>query len=352
MFNVSTLIYEEYAGHLHGNQRYIRLLAENLRSSLTVLLPFRAELALSLEDKTSMHVLPSPLLWRRPFSVARLIRKARPNVLMVNNERSFLIAALGARLTGVHLVWYVKNFRASLFVDLTCFLLASRVLTIAPQCVERKGWVAKRFARKVHHLPIGIPLDQFLSIPEPKSQREELHVLMLGAITPAKGINTAVDAIRLIQQEGISLKLHIAGATPAGYEAFAGAVRREASDLPIEWLGWQADVVSLIEQSDVVILPSFSEGVPRSLVEAMAAARPVVATSVGGIPSIIEHGKNGVLIDVGDAEGLASALVELADNPEMRRKMGCVAREYAVSHHNFSNHVELLKGHLQQVVSK
>ena len=82
----------------------------------------------------------------------------------------------------------------------------------------------------------------------------------------------------------------------------------------------------LYDRAAVVVLPSYREGLPLCVLEAMAHGRPVVATAVGGIPQLVEDGRTGLLVEPGDAEALRSALERLLSDPELRRRMGRAAR--------------------------
>lgn len=99
----------------------------------------------------------------------------------------------------------------------------------------------------------------------------------------------------------------------------------------VHFLGLRKDVPDILNASDVFVLASDWEGNPLSVMEAMAAGKPVVATAVGGVPELVEHEKAGLLVRQGDEKGLAVAMAQLT-NPEVRRKMGQYARIYAESH--------------------
>ena len=95
----------------------------------------------------------------------------------------------------------------------------------------------------------------------------------------------------------------------------------------IRFLGWTQDLGALYAALDVVMSTSLSEGTPVALIEALAAARPVVATDVGGVSEVVAHGRNGFLAASGDAEGLARAALDLLEHEELRRSMGGAGRE-------------------------
>lgn len=100
----------------------------------------------------------------------------------------------------------------------------------------------------------------------------------------------------------------------------------------VDLRGWVDDPRAYLPHFDVIALPSRSEGFPLAIVEAMLAARPVVATRVGSVPEAVTEGETGLLIDKDDIAGLATALCRLRDNPALRAQLGKRAREVAVSH--------------------
>jgi glycosyltransferase involved in cell wall biosynthesis len=95
----------------------------------------------------------------------------------------------------------------------------------------------------------------------------------------------------------------------------------------VTFLGFQADVTPHLAAADLTVLSSAMEGTPVALIEAAAAARPMVSTRVGGVAEVVVPG-TGRLVENGDEDGLAVALAELADDPALRREMGARAREH------------------------
>src|SRR4029077_6144931 len=92
------------------------------------------------------------------------------------------------------------------------------------------------------------------------------------------------------------------------------------------FVGYQEEVARFYDASDALLLPSVNEGTPVSVIEALAAERPAVATRVGGTPDVIRDGVDGYLVDVGDADELADRLARLAADPDTRRQMGTAGR--------------------------
>jgi glycosyltransferase involved in cell wall biosynthesis len=93
--------------------------------------------------------------------------------------------------------------------------------------------------------------------------------------------------------------------------------------------GARRDLGNLLDATDVFVMPSLWEGLPLSLVLAMGAGLPVIASRVAGIPEVIEHGKTGLLVEPGDAFQLSHALGQLAGDPALRARLGSAARDFA-----------------------
>ena len=108
----------------------------------------------------------------------------------------------------------------------------------------------------------------------------------------------------------------------------------------VTFLGWRDDMLDVMAASDIYVLPSFTEGVPRSIVEAMAMGKPVIATTVGGIPSLLGHGKFGFLCPPDDAPSLAGAMSQMVENTSLGREIGVAARQEARNRYTFQAHLD------------
>jgi glycosyltransferase involved in cell wall biosynthesis len=95
----------------------------------------------------------------------------------------------------------------------------------------------------------------------------------------------------------------------------------------VEFTGWREDLAAVYRQFDILVLTSLNEGTPVAVIEAMAAALPVVATDVGGVADVIEHRRTGLLVPSGSVTELAAAIVRLAQDSDERLCIGMAARE-------------------------
>lgn len=155
-----------------------------------------------------------------------------------------------------------------------------------------------------------------------------LRVLTVSRLEARKGQEVLVEALAELRGEGHDVELTVVGDGPARGRVEAAARRLGVGDA-VRFAGAvdQRDVASFHARADVFCLPSFAEGVPVVLMEAMAAGLPVVATRIDGVPELVEDGRSGRLVAPGRAGELAGALRELAGDPELVRRLGAAARE-------------------------
>lgn len=174
----------------------------------------------------------------------------------------------------------------------------------------------------------GIDLERFAAAPYPDQAAAPVF-LMIGRLLRDKGVLEYVEAARLVKAKHPEVRCQLLGATDAANRT---AINREAlrqweEEGVIEYLGTTDDVRPVIASAHCVVLPSYREGSPRTLIEASALARPLIATDVPGCRSVVDDGRTGFLCDVRNAESLAAACEKLIKlSPEVRMEMGQEAR--------------------------
>jgi glycosyltransferase involved in cell wall biosynthesis len=148
------------------------------------------------------------------------------------------------------------------------------------------------------------------------------RILFLGRADKRKGIYELLSAIAITKLLIPEIKLAIGG--DGDLEAIKAEIVRLGIEKNVEILGWvnQEKKLEELAHAGVFTLPSYDEGLPMSMLEAMAAGKAVLVTPVGGIPEAIQHGINGLLVPVGDAKALSEALVVLISNQELRQQLG------------------------------
>ena len=176
----------------------------------------------------------------------------------------------------------------------------------------------------------GVDVHMLQPHPEPPGAPA---IAFVGRLLADKGIRTLISAHRLLRERGSNVELLIAGtpdpANPASVSAQeAAGWSREPG---ITWLGHVDDISALWARAHIAVLPSRREGLPKSLLEAAACGRPMVATDVPGCREIVIPGDTGLLVPYDDPASLAHAIETLATSPALRARYGAAARRLAVA---------------------
>lgn len=171
-----------------------------------------------------------------------------------------------------------------------------------------------------------------------------------GQIGARKGIFDLLPALKLVRATNATVQLRVAG---DGDLQRAIALTQELNIAnAVTFLGWlpPEQVSWELANADAFALPSYNEGLPMSLLEAMAATLPVISTPVGGIPEVVEHGVNGLITDAGNVQSLADNMKTLVDDAELRAKLGRAARETIQSRYSAEAVLPRLERLYQQLV--
>lgn len=184
-------------------------------------------------------------------------------------------------------------------------------------------------AEQVRRIPgSGVDLAQFAPTPEPDGVPE---VLFPARVLWDKGAGEFVAAARLLKRRGVQARLTIAGEPDRLNPAAVPdrEIERWVEEGAVTYLGWLDDMREVISRCHVVCLPSYREGMPKSLLEAAAAGKPIVTTDVPGCRDVVRHGDNGLLVPPRNAEALAAALELLLGDAALRARMGARGRARA-----------------------
>ncbi|WP_416367079.1 glycosyltransferase family 4 protein [Rhodopseudomonas palustris] len=175
----------------------------------------------------------------------------------------------------------------------------------------------------------GVDIDRFTPIPEPDLPPTIAYV---GRMLEDKGLRSLIEAHRRLRSHGIAPNLLLAGTPdPLNPSSISEAEVRLWSQEPgITWLGHVDDVTNVWREAHIAVLPSRREGLPMSLLEAAACGRALIASDVPGCRAAVRSGVNGLLFPFNDADALATAIVRLFDDPNLRRRFGQESRRLAV----------------------
>lgn len=352
------------SGTFGGTERVILQLLERLDRDrwVTVLLHPGSEGAMPLVERAralgvehqALDIPAGAARMQRISSLVRQLRSLNPSVVHVHlptpaSCTHLLIAAAVARVPAVvataHLHLDVSPFKAR---------IKHRLLT---SCVHRYlavsddiGWKLRHAllvpAHKIRLVRNAVPPMDFAA-PPPSRLRYEL---MAGSRT-----RMALVVARLNEQKGHRYLLEAAAQMPDTTFVLAGegpareALQQQARDLDISarvrFLGYRTDVAALLAVCDVLVLPSLFEGLPLAVLEAMAAGKPVVATSISGTREAVVHNETGLLVPPADPAALAAAVRTVLDHPDLARRFGMNGQARARAHFR----VEIMVGQVAAI---
>jgi len=269
------------------------------------------------------------------FAFRRLwasFRRDPVTVVHTHNTEAMLTAGLGGALARVPTLVHTDHARE--FPDKLRYMVAEhliarayyRVVGVSDHTTRELARYEKIPRHKLMTIPNGIDPAPFAAAAEPGATRQALGiagrgpVLGIGAkLRPEKRIGDLIEAVSHLRAEFPEIVLLIAGV--GGEEK---RLRRAAADHgvadAVRFLGLRRDMPDILRALDVMVLPSSREGNPMILLEALAAGVPVVASRVGGIPEVIEHGRNGSLVEPFRPRALAGELARLLRDPELRAR--------------------------------
>lgn len=180
----------------------------------------------------------------------------------------------------------------------------------------------------------GVDLSRFSPGVDAPLTRTPPRIILAARLLWDKGVGEYVEVARRIRASGVPARFLLAGAPDDGNPASIpkSALERWADEGVIEVLGQVDDMPALLAESDIAVLPSYREGLPKGLIEAAACALPIVATDVPGCREVVTHERDGLLVPAREVDGLERAIRRLIDEPDFARGLGTRARAKALAH--------------------
>jgi colanic acid/amylovoran biosynthesis glycosyltransferase len=256
----------------------------------------------------------------------------------VGSDVALLAASFGATAGRGPSTWSFTMHGPAEFYDVTIHRLAEKVAAsdfvacISDFCRSQlMGVAAREHWQKLHVVHCGVDTEEFASV-ERGPHTAGVSVLSVGRLVDRKGHAVLLEAVRRLRAGGIDVRAIVVGDGPARGQL--GALAEELGiAAAVEFAGavGQDEIRRFYESADVFCAPSFAEGVPVVLMEAMAMGLPVVATRVMGVPELVEDRVSGKLVAPGRADLLAEAIGELAAEPAERRRLGEAGRSRVIA---------------------
>ena len=279
-------------------------------------------------------------------SLVRLFRQVRPELVHLITIKPVLYGGLAARMAGVQGVVSAVSGLGTVFLSesrtakLRRWMISKlykvafkqkRLAVIFQNPNDRETLLALgaldiRDTRMIRGS--GVALDDYPYVPEPEGKPV---VVMAARLLRDKGVFEFVNAARLLRERSVEATLRLIGSADPGNltSVTQEELQQWESEGVVELLGFRSDIAQQYAAANVVCLPSYREGLPKSLVEAAACGRAVVTTDVPGCRDAIIPDKTGLLVQVRDPVSLADAIQKLVENPELRNCMGSGGRALA-----------------------
>jgi len=342
---LSTILQIDKQSHLTGQTMRTLLEAQELgKRGYRVILACQPNSFLERSARErSIETLPLRMNYFLPslIKLSFFLRREKVDLINAHGYPDHFLCAVARKMTGVRALVRTKHNHVPLKGGaLSRYLygtLTSRIVAISEHIREVMIESGLK-PDQVTTIRTAINLSQF--VPREKNQHllRELNfpagcaiIGIVARLTERKGFKNLFEAVKLLADEGRTLKCLVVGGG-ASTEKIA-ALKNHAASLGISehilLTGRRGDIPDILSLLDVFILPSLAEGLGRSLLEAMAAGKPIVASTVGGIPEAIEDGKSGLLVKPDDSRALAHAIGLLLDNPEKAQELGRASRKRA-----------------------
>ncbi len=287
--------------------------------------------------------LPDPLNFGIAFGFAgyarRVINQEKPDIVVVNKVLFWTsFALIPLRLTGhrillltdalVGMTWWPRGRIPKIIMGIGAWtmgwlvlLCANRIVTFHPQpenLLKRLGiW------KKTQVIPTGIDASAFPqgSSNEKQETNKPTNVTYIGRLESVKGVDDFLAAAVAVKKSYPQLKIQVVGWYKDKHPLVSQYEREVA------FPGLRDDIAAILSETDIFVLPSYSEGLSNALMEAMASGCACIASDVGGNRYLVQNGISGFLFPAGDREALEAHLKRLLDDPSKRRSMGEAARK-------------------------
>lgn len=305
-----------------------------------------------LPDPVNYSIVPG-LAW----NLWRLVRRERPDIFLVNKHMFFTsFAVWWLRLMGKKVIlatdtfpgmnWHPRHPLVKIVMKIYAYLFGWPLLKAANRVVlyhEDLLPVAKKLGLRAEVIHTGVDLDAVDRAPQPtdiQKKPKQIFVCYIGRLESIKGYPDFIAAAQALSPQYPHVTFFLIGSSQ-GKEALVKSV----STPRIQFLGHRDDVNSLLKVMDIFVLPSYSEGLPNALMEAMAAGVACLSSRVGGVKVLLHEGVEGLTYPAGQVSELQRQLSRLIEDGDLRRRLGQDARRRIFKDFNWAT----IAGQYQQL---
>ena len=321
-------------------------LVDELRRLLTVhVLPLNRSLLDASRTSLGTWYIILRCLWLPVYiiRIARLVRHLRVTLVHTNSLKAALIGGIAGRLGGAKVIWHIRDRIASDYLpSRTAAIIRKLALHVPTAIIANSGatldslglteQMSRRpFTRVIHD---GVDVARFFRSPV---FHDPLVIGILGRISPWKGQDVFIKAAARVHDVYPHVRFRIIGSPLFGEQEYANSLSVLVTSLQleavVEFSGFVEDTAGALQNLDIVVHAStIGEPFGQVIIEGMAAGKPVIASSGGGVPEIVQNDITGLLVPMGDVEALTTAMITLVVSPSLRAEFGVSGRTRVEQH--------------------
>lgn len=293
------------------------------------------------------------------LNITHFLRDKKYDIVHTHSSKAGMICRAAAKIAGVKTIIYTPHghvfygYFGKVFTSI--IILAERIAAFVTDAIigltqaECDEWLSFGIGERSKYTAIASGIDfkrleSDLSL-SGRDLREELGIPAgktlvgsIGRFVDIKGYRYFIDAAAVIAKKRDDIYFVLAGDGPLR-EEYLEMLKTNGLEHRFHLIGWQERAANVIKAMDIFVLSSLNEGMGRVIIEAMCLGKPVIATKVGGVPSVVSD-DTGILIEPGSAEAIEGAISRLMEDPSRAREMGRRAREKAISGYSSDKMVE------------
>lgn len=302
-----------------------------------------------------------PTLLKLHKRIIQKIRQLNPDAIWTNSTKALAFLETSMRLRKYPIVMYAHGwYRKSQVPARWLIKKADCVLAVSnPTAEALESWGVRK--EKIHIVYNSIDFDAIMKdsqkepLTSPPQKDKPFKILLPAQLLRTKGQHTAIEAARILEGRGLDFVMWLAGDVKMGVgDDYRLYLEKTISNYGLEdnvfLLGIREDILALMRLSDIVILPTYTEGLPRTIEESMILRRPVISTAVGGVTDLITNGETGLIFPVDDAEALAQSIEKLMLDKQLYDKIAQEAYQRIHKKFSLDKHVEAVQTAFEKTI--
>ena len=267
--------------------------------------------------------------------------RLKPSLVIINGDRAIFLAPFlffSRKKIGIKHMLIDSKFKA--IMNKIAFRSLDKIVTISKFHIKNYSqWnVVSKKNNKVILIYNSVDTDVFKN--NNKKYNDKTVFLEIASLEKRKGQFDLLTAFKEITKKNLSAELYLAG-EGNDLSKINDYIKNNDLSNSVFLLGFQKDIPSLINKADVIVLPSYNEGLPISILEALSCERPVISTNIAGIPEVLSNRNCGIIINPGDIEALFNSMCKFINNKELIYEMGQNGRKTVLEH--FSKEIWIKK---------